>query len=78
MQALGLLYSNADLSFSLKANVSLSNQFAKGFLQVGCSAELRQWQNCSRTLEFLKCKRRQMSGNFGTSNSLRSCSWLVQ
>lgn len=37
MQALGFFIMMLDLSFSLL----LSNQFAKGFLQVGCFAELR-------------------------------------
>ena len=42
MQALGFFIMMLDLSFSLLlVNVSLSNQFAKGFLQVGCFAELR-------------------------------------
>lgn len=79
MQALGFYIIMLDLSFLLlQVNVSRSKQLAEGFLLDGCFAKLRQWQNCWRTLEFVKCKRRQIGGNFGTSNSLRSCSWLVK
>jgi len=78
IQALGFYMIMLGLSFSLlQVNVSLSNQLAKGFMQDGCFVILGLWDDSSITLEFVICKRRQTGGNFGTSNSLSSRSWLV-
>lgn len=76
IQALGFYMIMLGLSFSLlQVNVSLSNQLAKGFMQDGCFAIRGQWDDSSITLEFVIL--RQTGGNFGTSNSLSSRSWLV-
>lgn len=76
IQALGFYMIMLGLSFSLlQVNVSLSNHLAKGFMQDGCFAIRGQWDDSSITLEFVIL--RQTGGNFGTSNSLSSRSWLV-